>query len=129
MTPEEFEKLNQKHPYLTYVKFMDEKYIGIVHNIDNQMISIYVYNNIPDNRKKVFLDLGKLWWEQSNRMIPIDIFLRNDFQEFKPTLKCLPRKEIQDIFGYTVDLDQNFQKRIKRKRIQLIRNTDLKKKS
>lgn len=128
MTPEEFNKLNEKHPYLTYVGFMDYDLIGIIHNVDSQIISIYVYNNITEESQKIkFLDLGKLWWEQSNRMIPINIFLREDFKEFSDTLKCLPRKDVKDIFGYTINLEQHFQKRIKRKRIQLIRNIDPKK--
>jgi len=125
MTPDEFEILNKKHPYLTYVKFYETEIIGIIQNIDNQMVSIYDYGNITNNElKKKFVELGKLWWEDSNQKIPINIFLREDFVVFKQTLKCLPKKDVKELWGPTLSLEENFQKRIKRRRIQLIRTDD-----
>lgn len=122
MTPEEFKNLNEKHPYLTYIKFFDNNLIGIIQNIDNQILSIYVYNYIrEDEVKKHFLELGRIWWENSNRLIPINIFLREDFSMFKSTLKCFSKKDVKELMGPIVNLEENFQKRIKRKRIQLIR--------
>ena len=115
MTPEEFDKLNQNYPYLTYVKFIEDDLIGIIQNMDKQMISVYVYNNITDEALKWhFLELGQLWWENSNLLIPINIFLREDFATFKNILKCLPRKDVKQILGPTMNLEANFQKRIKR---------------
>jgi hypothetical protein len=123
MTPEEFEQLNEKHPYLTYVEFDDESYLGIIQNVDNQVVSIYVYNTITNTEmKQKFLDLGRLWWDDSNHLIPIDIFLREEFAIFKPTLKCLPKKDVKNFMGPTLNLDDNFSKRIKRKKVQLIRS-------
>jgi len=125
MTPEEFEILNKKHPYLTYIKFYETEIIGIIQNIDNQMVSIYDYGNITNKElKKRFVELGKLWWEDSNQKIPINIFLREDFIVFKKTLKCLPKKDVKELWGPTLSLEENFQKRIKRRRIQLIRTDD-----
>lgn len=122
MTPEEFEKLNSKHPYLTYLTFGEEEIIGIIQNSDNKIISIYVYDNVVDEtQKKKFLALGQLWWEDSNHLIPINIFLRIEFKEFKYTLKCLPRKDVSNIMGPLLNLEESFQKRIKRKKIQLIK--------
>lgn len=123
MTPDDFEKLNEKHPYLTYIQFLDEDLIGIIQNVDNQLVSIYSYTVLAnESHKKQFLKLGQLWWEQSNQLIPIDIFLRDDFKTFKHTLKCLPRKDVKQILGPTLSMEHNFQKRIKRRRIQLVRN-------
>ena len=120
--PEEFEKLSNKHPYLTYMNFDDEELIGIIQNSDNKLVSIYVYNDINDEAQKIrFLDLGKLWWEDSNHLIPINIFLRVEFKTFKNTLRCLPRKDISNIMGPLLNLEESFLKRIKRKKIQLIK--------
>ena len=125
MTPEEFERLNKKHPYLTYIAFQEEDLIGIIQNVDKQLLSIYVYNHIPsEEQKAIFLDFGRLWWEDSNRMIPINIFLREDFYPFKVILRCFSRKDITKILGPILSLQNNFQRRIKRKRIQLIRDFD-----
>ena len=81
-------------------------------------------NKEIDDLKKKFLELGKLWWEDSNQKIPINIFLREDFVVFKKTLKCLPKKDVKELWGPTLSLEENFQKRIKRRRIQLIRTDD-----
>ena len=122
MTPEEFAKLNEKHPYLASLTFREEEYIGIVQNTDNKLISIYIYNNLTDEtKKKRFLDLGRLWWEDSNHLIPINIFLRIEFREFKHTLKCFSIKDVSNIMGPALNLEETFQKRIKRKKIQLIK--------
>lgn len=122
MTPEEFAKLNEKHPYLASLTFSNEDYIGIIQNTDNKIVSIYVYNNLPSaEQKKKFLELGRLWWEDSNHLIPINIFLRIEFKEFKHTLKCFSTKDVSNIMGYALNLEETFQKRIKRKKIQLIK--------
>ena len=89
------------------------------------MVSIYDYGNITNKElKKRFVELGKLWWEDSNQKIPINIFLREDFIVFKKTLKCLPKNDVKELWGPTLSLEENFQKRIKRRRIQLIRTDD-----
>lgn len=125
MTPEEFERLNEKHPYLTYVSFQNEDIIGIVQNIDNHLLSLYVYNLIlTEDLKLKFLDCGRLWWENSNRLVPINILLREDFHIFKSVLRCFSKKDIKKTLGPVLSLEDNFQRRIKRKRIQLIRNLD-----
>ena len=122
MTPEEFEKLNEKHPYLASLTFANEDFIGIIQNTDSKLISIYVYNTLTDStQKKRFLDLGRLWWEDSNHLIPINIFLRIEFREFKQTLKCFPAKDVSNVMGYALNLEETFQKRIKRRKIQLIK--------
>lgn len=127
MTPEEFERLNKKHPYLTYIAFQDQNLIGIIQNVDKQLLSIYVYNHLDtESQKTEFLNCGKLWWEDSNRLVPINIFLREDFYPFKTILRCFSKKEIDKILGPILSLENNFQRRIKRKKIQLIRDFDKK---
>lgn len=127
MDLEEFNKLNSNYPYLTYVKFLEEELIGVIQNTDSQLLSMYVYNHLSTPEEKTeFLRLSKLWWEDSNQQIPIDIFLREDFDKFKKILKCYPRKNVSEIKGPIVSLENNFQKRIKKRRIQLVRDMDKK---
>ena len=52
MTPEEFAKLNEKHPYLTSLTFNNEDLIGIIQNTDNKLLSIYAYNDLTDENQK-----------------------------------------------------------------------------
>lgn len=122
MTPEEFNILNEKHPYLTYIQFGEDEYIGIVQNEDNQFITIFAYTSINDEPlRKRFLEMGRLWWDDSNHLIPIDIFLREEFYIYRDVLKCLPKKDVRNVMGPTLNLEDNFAKRIKRKKVQLIR--------
>lgn len=128
MTPEEFNHMNKSYPFLTYLNFQDEDLIGIIQNMDNQIVSIYVYNYLHNSdEKEHFLKLGKLWWNDSNQQIPINIFLREEFDIFSKILRCFSRKNVDTIIGHTVSLEENFQKRIKKRRIQLVRDMDNKK--
>lgn len=72
---QKLEKLQENYPFLTYGMYLDKDYLGIVQNSDNHLISIYIYNAIPDeNLRKVFLNCGETWWWESNRKIPINLF-------------------------------------------------------
>lgn len=122
---EEFEKLNKRFPFLTYGKYLEEDYIGIIQNTDNQFISMYIYNKIKENELKAkFLEYGELWWWESNRKIPINMFIRDDFKIFASYLNTFVAKEFKHITGPSVCLDEMVQKRVKRRTVQLIKKID-----
>jgi len=110
------------HPFITCVKCNDVEYIGIVINFDNYVTSIYDISNIKsqDDRKR-FLELGEVWWWESNRKIPINIFLKQEMLSFKYSIKTFNSKDVEVVFGPTVNLGDIAEKRIKRKSIQLVR--------
>jgi hypothetical protein len=96
--------------------------VGIVINFDNFVTSIYDISVIKsDNEKRVFLELGESWWWESNRKIPINIFLKAEMQPFRYSIKTFNSKDITLVFGPTVNLSEIAEKRIKRKSIQLVR--------
>jgi hypothetical protein len=68
-----------------------------------------------------FLKLGETWWWESNRKIPINIFLKKDFVYFRPTVVTLSSKDIKIVHGPVVRLEDISKKRIKRRTIQLMR--------
>jgi hypothetical protein len=76
---------------------------------------------IEESEKKVFLELGEVWWWESNRKIPINIFLKKEMQLFKPYIKTFSSKDVEILFGPTINLSEIAEKRIKRKSIQLVR--------
>jgi hypothetical protein len=117
-----FETLKKKFPFLSLIKKGDLEFVGIVQNQDNQVTSIYDYGRImlPADKAK-FLKLGQVWWWESNRKIPINIFLKQDFNYFKPTLITLSTKDIKIEHGPVVRLDEIAKKRVKRRTIQLMR--------
>jgi hypothetical protein len=115
-------EIHTNFPFITCVKSNDVEYLGIVINTDNQIISIYDYSSIKtSDDKKRFLDLGEIWWWESNRKIPINIFLKNDMNMFKEHIKTFNSKDIKILFGPVINLSQIAEKRVKRKSIQLIR--------
>jgi hypothetical protein len=96
--------------------------VGIIINFDSYVTSIYDISVIkPDEDRKKFLELGEMWWWESNRKIPINIFLKKEMHEFKYAIKTFNSKDIELIFGTSVNLSEIAEKRIKRKSIQLVR--------
>ena len=110
------------YPFVSCIKSNDIEYVGIVINFDNFVTSIYDISVIrTDDEKRIFLELGESWWWESNRKIPINIFLKAEMQPFRYSIKTFNSKDITLVFGPTVNLSEIAEKRIKRKSIQLVR--------
>ena len=110
------------YPFVSCIKSNDIEYVGIVINFDNFVTSIYDISVIKsDDEKRIFLELGETWWWESNRKIPINIFLKAEMQPFRYSIKTFNSKDVTLVFGPTVNLSEIAEKRVKRKSIQLIR--------
>ena len=110
------------YPFISCVKSNDTEYVGIVINFDSFVASIYDISVIKtDSEKKTFLEMGEVWWWESNRKIPINIFLKKEMIAFRYAIKTFNSKDVQLLFGPTVNLSEIAEKRIKRKSIQLVR--------
>jgi len=117
-----FETLKTKFPFLSLIRKGDLEFVGIIQNQDNQVTSFYDYGRIMQPQDKMkFLKMGETWWWESNRKIPINIFLKGDFAYFKPTLVTLSTKDVEIVHGPCVRLDEISEKRLKRRTIQLMR--------
>jgi hypothetical protein len=113
----------ENYPFISCVKSNNIEYVGIIINFDSYVTSIYDISQIhSDLEKKAFLELGEVWWWESNRKIPINIFLKREIQIFKYAIKTFNSKDIELVFGPSVNLSEIAEKRIKRKSIQLVRN-------
>lgn len=67
------------------------------------------------------LELGEAWWWESNRQVPINIFLRNEIQQFAYTIRNFTSKDVRVLHGPITSLNNIIIKRIKRKSITLVR--------
>lgn len=113
----------QNHPFISCIKSNDIEYVGIIINHDNNITSIYDISKIlSDLEKRHFLELGETWWWESNRKIPINIFLKKEMHVFRYSIKTFSSKDVELIFGPAVNLSEIAEKRIKRKSIQLVRS-------
>lgn len=116
------DKFQINYPFLSCVKSNDREYIGIIINFDNVLASIYDIAMITDeDQRRLFLEMGEIWWWESNRKIPINIFLKKEMFIFRPIVKTFNAKDIELVFGPTVNLSEIAEKRVKRKSIQLVR--------
>jgi len=123
MTTSKNEDFQQNFPFITCIRCCDDEYVGIIINNDQQVTSIYDFSVLKtDSDKQKFLELGEIWWWESNRRIPINIFLKADMIAFRPIIKTFNSKDVSIVFGPTVNLGDIAEKRIKRKSIQLVKN-------
>lgn len=117
-----FKKLSENHPFITVLSYASQDYVGIIQNRDDQCTSIYDYGSIIDNKlKEQFLRLGDTWWWESNRSIPINLFLKEDWGVFKPYLRTFNNKSLVILHGPIVSLSELNKKRTKRKSITLVK--------
>jgi hypothetical protein len=120
--PKKYQTLLDDFPFLTLVAYGGNEYIGIIQNIDNNLASMYNFENVKtlDDRKE-FLTLGEEWWWGTNRMIPINIIFKSRFEKFRPALVTFSLKDFEVIHGPVISLSNIIQRRVKRRNIQLIR--------
>ena len=86
-----FNTLRDKFPFLSLIRKGDLEYVGIVQNEDTNVISFYDYGRLYSPQDKMtFLKYGETWWHESNRKIPINIFLKGDFRYFQDNT-CYPQ--------------------------------------
>jgi len=120
-----FEKLTEKYPFITLCVYANNEYVGVVQNRDDTVTTIYDFGAVslqPD--KLEFLELAATWWWESNRSIPINIFLRRDWDKFRPTLRTFVNKDLEILHGPTCSLLDIARKKSKRKSITLVRRLD-----
>ena len=109
-------------PFLSVVQYGGAEYVGIVCNQDQYVTSMYVYTDIKSPQaKQVFLEMGETWWWESNRMIPINIFLRQEMEPFRHCLITMNSKDVKVTLGPCVNLGNLSIKRVKRKNVQLVK--------
>lgn len=119
------EEIQEKFPFLSGIKCQSNEYICIIQNSDEKIISFYDYESIrTPEEKKLFLELGEIWWWESNRLLPINIFLQGQMQDFRYCLKTVVNKDIEIMFGSVTSLNNIMKKRIKKRQIQLIRRSE-----
>jgi hypothetical protein len=114
--------IEQNLPFISVLNYGDEEYVGIIINQDQFVTSFYDLNAIrsPEETKQ-FLEIGEIWWWESNRQFPITIFCREQIHPFQYAIKTFNSKDTRIILGPVVNLMNLTLKRVKRKSVQLVR--------
>ena len=125
MSTEIFTKLTDKYPFITLCLYASQEYVGIIRNRDDVITTIYDFGSITDlEAKKLFLELANIWWWESNRSIPINIFLKQDWDPFRIYLRTFINKDLEVLHGPVCSLAEMARKKSKRKSITLVRRMD-----
>jgi hypothetical protein len=114
--------IQENFPFISVVFYGGNEYVGIIANQDQYVTSMYVYNSLRSiEEKKAFLEVGETWWWESNRMIPINIFLRKEMLPYQYCMMTMNSKDVKVTIGPCVNLNDLAVKRVKRKNVQLVR--------
>lgn len=124
MENELFVKIEEKYPFLSIIQYAGEEYIGIIMNQDKFLTTLYNYGQLSNtDQKKLFLELGETWWWESNRSIPINLFLKDEwvFEDYKIIFN---NKNLNILSGPCTSLNNIVKKKKKRRSITLIQDVD-----
>jgi hypothetical protein len=119
---EYYQTLLENYPFISYIGYGGNEYIGIIQNVDDFLTSVYDFGSLRTEEEKAqFLALGEAWWWESNRTIPINVFLRQEWFPFRYSLKTMNSRDVEIKFGPYVSLREIAAKKSKRRSITLVR--------
>jgi hypothetical protein len=114
--------LKERYPFISLCVYAGTEYVGIIQNRDDTVTTIYDFGMLEDARSKTaYLDLANVWWWESNRSIPINIFLREEWEQFRGCLKTFSNRDLDIIHGPVCSLQDITRKKSKRRSITLVR--------
>ena len=118
------ENIQDQLPFISVLHYGENEYVGIIINQDQYVTSLYDLSVIKTpEEKSSLLEIGEIWWWESNRQVPINIFLRKEIEPFRYAIKTFNSKDVRIILGPVVNLMNLSLKRIKRKSVQLVRKS------
>jgi hypothetical protein len=114
--------IEENFPFISVVHYGGNEYVGIIINQDQYVTSMYVYTDLrTTEEKEKLIELAEVWWWESNRLIPISIFLRREMALFRYSIMTMNSKDVKVTIGPCVNLNNLALKRIKRKSVQLVK--------
>lgn len=119
------EQLTAKYPFMSLCVYAGVEYVGIIQNRDETITTIYDFGNIRETELKLlFLELANIWWWESNRSIPINIFLKKEWEPFRVFRRTFVNKDLEVLCGPVCSLNDLTKHKGKRKSITLVKRTD-----
>ena len=117
-------EIEEQFPYVSVVAYGGAEYVGVISNQDQYVTTMFIYTLLKnDIDKRLLLDLGEIWWWESNRMIPINTFLRKEIEKIKYCMITMNSKDVKLVIGPCVNVNDLAMKRVKRKSVQLVKRT------
>ena len=119
------QQLTEKYPFMSLCVYAGAEYVGIVQNRDENITTIYDFGHIQDvDLKHLFLELANVWWWESNRSVPINIFLKTEWEPFRNYRRTFVNKDLDILCGPVCSLNDLTRRKSKRKSITLVRRVE-----
>ena len=119
------QQLTEKYPFMSLCVYAGVEYVGIIQNRDENITTIYDFGHIQDvDLKHLFLELANVWWWESNRSVPINIFLKTEWEPFRFYRRTFVNKDLDILCGPICSLNDLTRRKSKRKSITLVRRVD-----
>lgn len=116
------EQLTEKYPFMSLCVYAGVEYVGIVQNRDETITTIYDFGNVQNiELKHLFIELANIWWWESNRSVPINIFLKKEWEPFRAYRRTFVNKDLEILCGPVCSLNDIARRKSKRKSITLVR--------
>ena len=115
----------EQFPFMCLVRYSDQELVGIIQNSDQHVVTMYVYNYLKgEEDKREFISAGEEWWWGSNRLLPINIVIKESMRKFNYVLHTYSQKDFDMLYGQMTSLTNVITKRTKRRQISLIKKMD-----
>lgn len=114
---------HKTYPFVTVIEHDDVIYYGIIKIKSKQYVTLYCFDSMNEILQEDLLLLANNWWWQSNRTIPISLFMQEEMERFEPFTKRFDTPTIRVLSGPLISLSDLPTKRIKRRNIALKKRT------
>ena len=97
-------------PFINHLLVKDEKtreiyqVDGIIMNQTLKITGVYDFSKMTPIDKEQIMKYGKIWWEESNRQIPINVFFFFLFLPYDKYLVNFKNQYIEEITGHVIQL-------------------------
>ena len=118
-----YQTLSEKFPFISVILYGDsqDEFVGIIQNTDATITCLYDFGLLKtDDEKRKFLELGEKWYYESNRQLPINIYLKEEWKELDVIFKTFITKETTIVHGPATSLT-NLRQKKKRRSITVVR--------
>ncbi len=107
------------YPFVTVIEHDAVIFYGIIKIKSKQYTTLYCFQEMDESHQEDLLLLANDWWWQSNRTIPICLFMQEQIEKYEKYTKRFNTDQIIVHSGPVISLSDLRTKRIKRRNIVL----------
>jgi hypothetical protein len=110
---------HKTYPYVTVLEHNGVTYYGIIKIKSKQYCTLYCFHLMNEDQQEELLEQAYIWWCQSNRTIPMCLFMREEIEQYEVFTQRFNTDSVKFISGPVISLSDLPTKRIKRRNVAL----------